>query len=149
MLRLARYNRFQSKGGQYRWQQWVSLQWTPCILHPLLTEGRWWKFTQPASLGCTVPMVTEADGRSAFLRAIPLKSTGPDGVPACPQDLCRSTGRGFHKLLPISFQGTHLLLNTIIILVPNKSKVVCLNDYPLVDLTSTTMKCFKRAQGAH
>ncbi|KAI3362607.1 hypothetical protein L3Q82_001695 [Scortum barcoo] len=77
-----------------------------------------------------------------------LKAPGPDGIPGralkvCADQLADIFADIFNvsllqSVVPTSFK------ETIIVPVPKKTKILCLNDYRPVALTSTIMKCFER-----
>ncbi|KAI3357157.1 hypothetical protein L3Q82_015460 [Scortum barcoo] len=68
------------------------------------------------------PVISRADVCRTLKRINTRKAPGPDGIP----------GRA--------------LKETIIVPVPKKTKILSLNDYRPVALTSTIMKCFERPQ---
>ncbi|XP_059802925.1 uncharacterized protein LOC132379232 [Hypanus sabinus] len=91
-------------------------------------------------------IVTKEDVRRAFLKINPSKATGPDGDLGRVFRACASELAGvfadifscslFQSKIPSCFK------KAMIILVPKKSKVACLNDYRPVALTSIAVKCF-------
>eukprot|EP00061_Rhincodon_typus_P006828 g27871.t1 len=102
------------------------------------------------ALDASVPSVTVADVRSAFLRENPWKATGPDGVPGCTlRSSANRLAEVFTDIFNFSFlqsEVTTYFMKTTIILVPKKIYATCLNDYPL---TSIIMKSFERLVMAH
>ena len=95
-----------------------------------------------------VSEVTIADGRAAFLKVIPRKTTGPDGVPGRALRSCVDQLAGvFTDIFNLSLQQSEVPIcfkKTAIIPVPKKNQAACLNDYWPVALTSIIMKCFER-----
>ncbi|KAI3376226.1 hypothetical protein L3Q82_016729, partial [Scortum barcoo] len=76
------------------------------------------------------------------------KAPGPDGIPGralkvCADQLADVFADIFNMSLLQSVVPT-CFKETIIVPVPKKTKILCLNDYRPVALTSTIMKCFER-----
>lgn len=94
-----------------------------------------------------------ADVRLAFLRVNPRKATGLDGVPSCVLRTCADQLEGlfadiFNFFLHYSKVPT-CYKKTMIIPVQEKSRIMCLNDYHLVCLVSTIVRCYKRLVIVH
>ena len=88
------------------------------------------------------------------LRAVnPRKATGPDGVPGQVLRDCADQLAGvFTKIFSQSLSQAVIpscLKTSIIIPVPKKNSISCLNDYRPVALTSIAMKCFEKLVRAH
>nr|XP_055074620.1 uncharacterized protein LOC129454148 [Misgurnus anguillicaudatus] len=94
-----------------------------------------------------------ADVRRTLSRVNPRKAAGPDNIPGRVLRDCADQLTGVftdiynislsQAVVPASFK------KAIIIPVPKKSVVTCLNDYRPVALTSILMKCFERLVKRH
>lgn len=92
--------------------------------------------------------VTEADVSETFSRVNGRKAAGPDGIPSRVLKTC------YVQLAPVFTTIFNLSLSlcvvprvfkeTIIVPVPKKTPISCLNDYRPVALTSVIMKCLER-----
>ncbi|XP_072900764.1 uncharacterized protein [Hemitrygon akajei] len=94
--------------------------------------------------------VSEANVRLSLkrLRVNPCKAEAPDGVPGKPLKTFANQLAGILKnIINLSLLWTEVptcIKKTTIIPVPKKNNMSCLNDYHLVALTLTVMKCFER-----
>ncbi|KAI3372128.1 hypothetical protein L3Q82_006984 [Scortum barcoo] len=92
------------------------------------------------------PVITRADVCRSFKQINSRKAPGPDGIPGralkvCADQLADVFADIFNmsllqSVVPTCFKET--------IIVPKKTKILCLNDDRPVALTSTIMKCFER-----
>ncbi|XP_048854489.1 uncharacterized protein LOC125722376 [Brienomyrus brachyistius] len=88
--------------------------------------------------------LTVADVRKTLLRVNPWKAAGPDNIPGC---VLRGCAEQLADVLTNIFNIS--LSTTVIIPVPKKSSVSCLNDYRPVAVTPIIMKCFERLVMRH
>ncbi|KAI3354475.1 hypothetical protein L3Q82_018983 [Scortum barcoo] len=95
------------------------------------------------------PVISRADVCRTLKRINTRKAPGPDGIPRpSSQGVCRSAGRRLcrhfqHVTAPVC--SPHMLQwRPSIVPGPKKTKILSLNDYRPVALTSTIMKCFER-----
>ncbi|KAI3375792.1 hypothetical protein L3Q82_003742 [Scortum barcoo] len=94
------------------------------------------------------PVITRADVCRTLKRINTRKAPGPDGIPGralkvCADQLADVFADIFNLSLLQSVVPT-CFKETIIVPVPKKTKILCLNDDRPVALTSTIMKCFER-----
>ncbi|KAI3362875.1 hypothetical protein L3Q82_001924 [Scortum barcoo] len=94
------------------------------------------------------PVISRADVCRTLKRINTRKAPGPDGIPGralkvCADQLADVFADIFNMSLLQSVVPT-CFKETIIVPVPKKTKILCLNDYRPVALTSTIMKCFER-----
>ncbi|KAI3368101.1 hypothetical protein L3Q82_007805 [Scortum barcoo] len=94
------------------------------------------------------PVISRADVCRTLKRINTRKAPGPDGIPGralkvCADQLADVFADIFNMSLLQSVVPT-CFKETIIVPVPKKTKILCLNDYRPVKLTSTIMKCFER-----
>ncbi|KAK3507839.1 hypothetical protein QTP70_001341 [Hemibagrus guttatus] len=92
--------------------------------------------------------LTTANVRKTLCSVNQRKAAGPDNIPGrvlreCAEQLVNVFTDTFNISLSKAIVQT-CLNTTIIIPVPKKSRVSCLNDYRPVALTPIIMKCFKR-----
>ncbi|KAI3372497.1 hypothetical protein L3Q82_022696, partial [Scortum barcoo] len=96
------------------------------------------------------PVISRADVCRTLKRINTRKAPGPDGIPGralkvCADQLADVFADIFNVSLLQSVVPT-CFKETIIVPVPKKTKILSLNDYRPVALTSTIMKCFERPQ---
>ncbi|KAI3373379.1 hypothetical protein L3Q82_021927, partial [Scortum barcoo] len=94
------------------------------------------------------PVISRADLCRTLKRINTRKAPGPDGIPGralkvCADQLADVFADIFNMSLLQSVVPT-CFKETIIVPVPKKTKILSLNDYRPVALTSTIMKCFER-----
>ncbi|KAI3362263.1 hypothetical protein L3Q82_012229, partial [Scortum barcoo] len=94
------------------------------------------------------PVISRADVCRTLKRINTRKAPGPDGIPGralkvCADQLADVFADIFNVSLLQSVVPT-CFKETIIVPVPKKTKILSLNDYRPVALTSTIMKCFER-----
>ncbi|KAI3364944.1 hypothetical protein L3Q82_000942 [Scortum barcoo] len=94
------------------------------------------------------PVISRADVCRTLKRINTRKAPGPDGIPGralkvCADQLADVFADIFNMSLLQSVVPT-CFKETIIVPVPKKTKILSLNDYRPVALTSTIMKCFER-----
>ncbi|KAI3366893.1 hypothetical protein L3Q82_009536 [Scortum barcoo] len=99
------------------------------------------------------PVITRADVCRTLKRINTRKAPGPDGIPGralkvCADQLADVFADIFNMSLLQSVVPT-CFKETIIVPVPKKTKILSLNDYRPVALTSTIMKCFERCHRPH
>ncbi len=92
--------------------------------------------------------LSAADVRKTLSRINPRKAAGPDNIPGrvlkdCAAQLTDVLTDIFNTSLSQAVVPT-CLKSTMIIPVPKKSPVSCLNDYRPIALTPIIMKCFER-----
>ena len=97
--------------------------------------------------------IQEHEVRRTLKAVNPRKATGPDGVPGlvlrdCADQLAGVFTNIFSQSLSQAFIPS-CLKTSIIIPVPKKNSVSCLNDYRPVALTSIAMKCFEKLVRSH
>ena len=102
----------------------------------------------PTSGGETALTVTEHDVRRTLRCVNPSEAAGPDGITGRVLKACAD------QLAPVFMVIFNLSLSQCIIptcfkqsiidRVPKKAQPSCLNDYRLIALTSTVMKCFEK-----
>ncbi|KAI3354999.1 hypothetical protein L3Q82_004799 [Scortum barcoo] len=95
------------------------------------------------------PVISRADVCRTLKRINTRKAPGPDGIPGralkvCADQLADVFADIFNMSLLQSVVPT-CFKETIIVPVPKKTKILSLNDYRPVALTSTIMKCFERS----
>ncbi|KAI3373570.1 hypothetical protein L3Q82_022165, partial [Scortum barcoo] len=94
------------------------------------------------------PVISRADVCRTLKQINTRKAPGPDGIPGralkvCADQLADVFADIFNVSLLQSVVPT-CFKETIIVPVPKKTKILSLNDYRPVALTSTIMKCFER-----
>lgn len=97
--------------------------------------------------------VSSAEVRMALKRTNPRRAAGPDNIPGRALRVCSSELADVfmdiynlslaQALVPTCFKST------IIVPLPKKNTVACLNDYRPVALTPIVMKCFERIVMSH
>ncbi|KAI3363561.1 hypothetical protein L3Q82_012170 [Scortum barcoo] len=106
-----------------------------------------WKVQKAQEDHCP-PVISRADVCRTLKRINTRKAPGPDGIPGralkvCADQLADVFADIFNMSLLQSVVPT-CFKETIIVPVPKKTKILSLNDYRPVALTSTIMKCFER-----
>ncbi|KAI3356762.1 hypothetical protein L3Q82_003441 [Scortum barcoo] len=96
------------------------------------------------------PVISRADVCRTLKWINTRKAPGPDGIPGralkvCADQLADVFADIFNMSMLQSVVPT-CFKETIIVPVPKKTKILCLNDYRPVALTSTIMKCFEREE---
>ncbi len=101
--------------------------------------------TNPPADSSHILMVEEHDVRRTLRAVKPRKATGPDGVPGQVLRDCASQLAGvFTKIFNRCLSIPSCLKTSIIIPIPKKNTISCLNDYRPVALTPIIMKCFEK-----
>ncbi|KAI3356900.1 hypothetical protein L3Q82_003544 [Scortum barcoo] len=95
------------------------------------------------------PVISRADVCRTLKRINTRKAPGPDGIPGralkvCADQLADVFADIFNMSLLQSVVPTCFKETIIVVPVPKKTKILSLNDYRPVALTSTIMKCFER-----
>jgi hypothetical protein len=107
----------------------------------------------PAVLDDCVITLSVADMNKTFKQVNIHKATGPDGLPGCVCKACTDQlSSVFTDIFNFSLIESVIpkcFKQTTIVPVPKEAKVICLNDYRPVALTSVAMKCFERLVMAH
>ena len=92
--------------------------------------------------------ILEHDVRRAFQQVNIRKAAGPDGIPGRVLKACASQLAGvFTDIFNLSISQAVVpsgFKSSIIVPIPKKSKVACLNDWRPVALTPIVSKCFER-----
>ncbi len=123
----------------------------PRCTQPLLFtvwNAEWHTCTKTAHTSRRSGALSRADVRKTLSRTKPRKAAGPDSIPGrvlkdCVEQLTDVLTHIFNTSLSQAVIPT-CLKSTIIITVPKKSPVSCLNDYCPIALTPIIMKWFER-----
>ena len=102
----------------------------------------------PGVLDDCVITLSVADVNKTFKEVNIHKAAGPDGLPGCVLKACADQlSSVFTDIFTLSLTESVIptcFKQVTIVPVPKEAKVICLNDYRPVALTSVARRCFKR-----